>query len=518
MSLELTVESGSLSGSRVSLGEGAVVLGRDLSCTVRFPDERLVSRRHAEIRAEGGRLVVRDLGSRNGTLVNGRRVEAAELRAGDAVSLGPEGPILRVVWEGAEVVEPPAPRDEPAPEEPSTSASRPNLAALGASAAIPRRPMLDSGLYDPTRDKGRRYSPVSLFVVFGMMGMGAFLGLLVGLLTVFSLGLGAALVGVTVAFMPAPLYLAVWLWLDRHDPEPAWILAGALAWGAGAATFVSGIFNDLFEATVAAATQHAGLASFLSASLSAPVVEEATKGLAVLLVFLFLRREFDGVLDGVAYAGVVALGFATVENVLYYGRAVASGGVGGLVVVFVLRGVLGPFTHAVYTSMTGIGLGIARETHKPALRALAPVAGFGLAAFLHFLWNALAALAGPAFFLIYVVFWAPLFVAFFVVVGWMGHRESHLIRRMLDGEVESGLITREQADLVASWPRRLGWIVSALGDSTRLSARRRFLAAATRLALCNWHVARAQAAGGVTVSFAQIPSLFNEIQSVRGQV
>jgi hypothetical protein len=168
--------------------------------------------------------------------------------------------------------------------------------------------------------------------------------------------------------------------------------------------------------------------------------------------------------------------------------------------------------------MTGIGLGIARETHKPALRALAPLVGFGLAAFLHFLWNTLAAVAGAAFFLIYFVFWAPLFLAFFVVVGWMGHRESRLIRRMLEGEVESGLITREQADLVASWPRRIVWRVCALGDSTRLAARRRFLAAATRLALCNWHVARAQAAGGVTVSFAQIPLLFNEIQAVRGQV
>jgi protease PrsW len=518
MGLELTVESGSMSGHRIRPDDGAVVLGRDESCAVRFLDERLVSRRHAEVRAEGGRLFVRDLGSRNGTFVNGRRVSTAELRPGDTLRLGAEGPVLRVVSDEASLVEPLLLLDEAAPEEPATSASRPSLPSFAAHASMPRRPVLDSGQYDPTRDKGRRYSPLSLVVVFGMMGMGAFLGLLVGLLTAFSLGLGAALIGVTVAFMPAPLYLAVWLWLDRNDPEPAWILAGALAWGAGAATFVSGLVNDLFEASVAAVTHHSGLASFLSASLSAPLIEEAMKGVAVMLIFFFMRREFDGVLDGIAYAGVVALGFATVENVLYYGRAVAKEGFGALLVVFVLRGVLGPFTHAVYTAMTGIGFGIARETHKPALRALAPLVGFGLAAFLHFLWNTLAALAGAAFFLIYLVFWAPLFLAFFLVVGWMGHRESRLIRRMLDGEVEGGLITRDQADLVASWPRRIGWLVSAIGQSTRLRARRRFLAATTRLALCNWHVARAQAAGGATVSFAQIPSLFSEIQAVRGQV
>ena len=60
-----------------------------------------------------------------------------------------------------------------------------------------------------------------------MLGAGAFLGLLVALLSFFELGLGASLVGVVVAFAPAPLYLAVWLWLDRNDPEPAWVLERA---------------------------------------------------------------------------------------------------------------------------------------------------------------------------------------------------------------------------------------------------------------------------------------------------
>jgi hypothetical protein len=223
------------------------------------------------------------------------------------------------------------------------------------------------------------------------------------------------------------------------------------------------------------------------------------------LLLLFLRREFDGVIDGIVFAGVVALGFATVENVLYYGRAVSQGGVGGLFVVFFLRGVMGPFGHAVYTSMTGIGCGLARQTHNPALRLLAPVVGYGAAVFLHALWNFLASIAGAAFLIIYVVFWLPLFVGFFGVVVYMGVRESRLIRRMLELEVARGLLTRDQADLVASWRKRWRWLLAAMGDRGRLRARRDFLHAATRLALCYWHVSRAQAEGGVTMSFGEVP-------------
>ncbi len=68
----------------------AVVLGRG---TGRFGpgvlDDPHISRRHAELRRQGGRLFVRDLDSRNGTRVNGRRVEAAELFVGDVLRLGP---------------------------------------------------------------------------------------------------------------------------------------------------------------------------------------------------------------------------------------------------------------------------------------------------------------------------------------------------------------------------------------------------------------------------------------------
>ncbi len=80
------VEGDAVLGLRVPL-EREVELGRDAACAVRLPSDD-VSRRHARIAADAeGHLVV-DLGSTNGTWVNGRRVELHRLRAGDRLRVG----------------------------------------------------------------------------------------------------------------------------------------------------------------------------------------------------------------------------------------------------------------------------------------------------------------------------------------------------------------------------------------------------------------------------------------------
>ena len=68
--------------------DGPVTLGRSRNCDCVLADPS-VSRRHAELRREGGRWILRDLGSRNGTRVNGARLLAeAEVGPGDRVSFG----------------------------------------------------------------------------------------------------------------------------------------------------------------------------------------------------------------------------------------------------------------------------------------------------------------------------------------------------------------------------------------------------------------------------------------------
>jgi len=73
----------------VPLAAGATVVGRDPKCTVAIPSG-LVSRQHARIVVNGARAVLHDLGSKNGTLIGGRRVEGnADLADGDEIRIGP---------------------------------------------------------------------------------------------------------------------------------------------------------------------------------------------------------------------------------------------------------------------------------------------------------------------------------------------------------------------------------------------------------------------------------------------
>src|SRR4051794_21291622 len=74
-------------GSRiVALADGAeVVFGRQAGCTVQVEDDAL-SRRHAAVRRRGDAVVVEDLGSRNGTAINGTVITGSRrVAAGDVI-------------------------------------------------------------------------------------------------------------------------------------------------------------------------------------------------------------------------------------------------------------------------------------------------------------------------------------------------------------------------------------------------------------------------------------------------
>ena len=74
-------------GQQVVLGEFRVTFGRLPDCTITFDDPN-VSREHAEIRPDGGGFVLTDLGSTNGTRVNGSPITTHRLTDGDRVTFG----------------------------------------------------------------------------------------------------------------------------------------------------------------------------------------------------------------------------------------------------------------------------------------------------------------------------------------------------------------------------------------------------------------------------------------------
>jgi RsiW-degrading membrane proteinase PrsW (M82 family) len=300
-----------------------------------------------------------------------------------------------------------------------------------------------------------------LLPVAGLIVLAA-CGLTLLALSTARVGLVAELVGVTAALVPVGPVVAAFLWVDRWEPEPARLLWLAFGWGACVATITALLINNTAEA-VGDLLLGKGNGDKLSAVVSAPLFEEAAKGAFVLAILLRLRDEFDGVIDGVVYAGFVAAGFAFTENIYYFGRAFAEHGFGdtttaGVVTAFILRGVLSPFTHPLFTGMIGIGIGIAARTRYRQVRLIAPIAGYAAAVILHALWNGSATLGGGKTFLnVYFLIMVPIFICGVWFVHWHRKREQAIVTGALPVMVLQRMVAADEMPRLASLTGRRAW-------------------------------------------------------------
>ena len=97
----------------------------------------------------------------------------------------------------------------------------------------------------------------------------------------------------------------------------------------------------------------------MGAPLAAPLVEETTKALGVLLLFWFLRAEFDNVRDGFVYGALVGVGFNLLEAPLYVAQGFAEDGVAPWGLQMGARyALLGLGGHAMFTGIFGAFLGV----------------------------------------------------------------------------------------------------------------------------------------------------------------
>jgi len=253
-------------------------------------------------------------------------------------------------------------------------------------------------------------------------------------------------------FFPMLFYAWVLYWLDRYEKEPKSLLGGVYLWGAIVAAGGAFLINTILGIGVYLFTGSEAATNLTTGTLIAPLVEESLKGLAVLLVFLVFRSEFDSILDGIIYAGVTALGFAATENVYYiYEYGYVQSGLMGLAWLVFVRTVLVGWQHPFYTAFTGIGLAMARMSRRTWTRLAAPLAGWSVAVFTHSIHNTLAEVLSGTSGLVFgtLVDWSGW--AFMVVVIWWSIRtEQAAIKDLLREEVSLGLITTVQYRTVTS--------------------------------------------------------------------
>lgn len=297
--------------------------------------------------------------------------------------------------------------------------------------------------------------------IFAAM-IAALLGLVVLLLIGAETGPVQLLIGLICACLPVPLYVMLLLWIDRYESEPLWMLCTAFFWGAAVAVFFAFILNTANEVIVASATNNSRIGENFGAVISAPIVEESAKALILFILFFWKRDEFDGVTDGIVYAGMVGLGFAMTENVAYYGRAVA-GGVGSLTFLLILRGMIAPFSHPLFTSMTGIGLGWSRQSDNGFIKIVMPVIGFMLAVTLHATWNGSATYGGGiGFIATYFLVMGPAFIIVLMTIFFSLRREGRILRRFLYVDCERGLLDPKEYEKLCSVFGRMGMSLTTL--------------------------------------------------------
>ncbi|MFJ9803087.1 PrsW family intramembrane metalloprotease [Streptomyces wuyuanensis] len=343
--------------------------------------------------------------------------------------------------------------------------SQPHPADRPAVPACAERPLFDAvperarWRYKPRRDFWRSKA-VRAWALITLLALS---GLVILALVREQTGTEGFLVGLGLAVLPVPLLMGAFRWLDRVEPGPWRNLVFAFAWGACAAALVAIIANSFATQWIATATADPTHADTIGATVIAPVVEETAKAAAVLLVFLFRRRDFTGLVDGVVIAGFTAAGFAFTENILYLGNAFGedqefgtSGFASVTAATFFVRIVMSPFAHPLFTVLTGIGFGLAAATarHRRVRRVALPTVGLLLAMSVHALWNGSGVFGPWGFFAVYAAFMVPAFGLLTWLAVWTRQRELRTVAAELPAYAAAGWLAPAEPLALSSMKAR----------------------------------------------------------------
>lgn len=250
-----------------------------------------------------------------------------------------------------------------------------------------------------------------------------------------------------IAAIPIALYVVMIWRLDIYEREPLKLLILAFFWGAVPSALLAIIISSILSVPLTLLPEQ--YYQMATASLVAPPVEEAIKGLALVGLYLWAREEFDDALDGVIYGSLIGFGFSLSENVLYL---MDTSSVSEWAAVALGRGVIFGLNHAMFTSFTGGALGIALGVSGRGRRTAIVLAGYLLAKGAHFGHNFLLSISQSI--------WLSLLAngvgvaVILIIIGWSWWRERHWIADGLAPEVTAGAINQSQYEAIRSRRRK----------------------------------------------------------------
>jgi RsiW-degrading membrane proteinase PrsW (M82 family) len=254
------------------------------------------------------------------------------------------------------------------------------------------------------------------------------------------------------AIIPMVTYL-IFIWkFDRYDREPFKLVLQNYLWGSVGAIVLAVLGSFVISAILSLFITGEEKLNLLGSIITAPVVEEITKGL---FLFITIRnKKFDNVTDGIVYGGAIGLGFGMTENFLYF-ISFGSDITNWITIVFV-RTLFSAVMHCVATATFGAFLGYAKFKGM-SNKIIFPTAGLSIAILIHFSWNYSVSFQSTA--LLGFLFMSVTIVIFITIFSAAVFSEKRMIFNELLSEVEAGIIPSSHLQHLCSASRNSkGWI------------------------------------------------------------
>ncbi len=309
--------------------------------------------------------------------------------------------------------------------------------------------------------------------------------------------------------VPMIIYLVIIWWMDRYEREPFWLVSMNFFWGAtGAIIFgfigsrIMGLGVSEFIYKFANDSDAGTLNNLAGAVIVAPIVEELTKGIFLLMVAF--SRHFDGPVDGAVYGGAIGLGFGMTENFLYF-MSFPQDYV-GLLVLVIMRTFSSAVLHCCATAVFGAAIGYAKFKGIFAKLTIIPL-GLALAIFMHFMWNLTVsfnstALIGFLFMIISVI------IIFTVFQFGVYHDGKIILRELTDESNTTGYIPKEHLLHLPYTSKRFkkGWLQQSINQ-------KEYVKTAVKLAIRKNQVKNMKSSSQ-TVYIREVDTLRNKIYTI----
>lgn len=254
------------------------------------------------------------------------------------------------------------------------------------------------------------------------------------------------------AIIPMSIYLVLIWKFDRYDREPFKFVLVNYLWGALGAIVLSLIGSLFITLILSLFIKDESQLSRISSIAVAPIVEEITKGLFLLITVA--SRKFDNITDGIVYGGAIGLGFGMTENFFYF--ITFSQSVSSWIMLIIIRSLFSAVMHCVSTATLGAFLGYAKFKSIPH-KVIYGLIGLVIAIMIHSIWNFTISFENmaPLGFLFLFISIIIFITTFSVSI----RGERNVIYNELKEEVDNGLIPRLHLEILSSSKReKKGWL------------------------------------------------------------